>query len=397
MRVDPLTLHIRLTKSCNADCSYCSSWQAAPAARLSPKRLEKAIAFILDTSASALGVSFTHVTAQFLGGEIAMVPATELEEHIRIVEELCAARGMECTVGAQSNLIVSERRAAQLYDQFSGRLGTSIDLTSDAKTVKGDAGKYRLIWKQADHYLQKKRSTPGAIFVVEPGGDSSAKTHLREAVRSRRAITFRPVFRGGIDAVQLNSADQFQASMVSLFDEWFLRLPVIAEPFFQLCQARLAEMASLGGALTTACAFQSDCTRKSVNIEPNGDLYVCLEMADAGLTPIGNALHERWDHEAISGYASRAKSLPTSCRQCPYLKSCHGGCMYESIAQGNGVHGKSYHCSTWKVLFGRIDAAIEAYGAEHIREWLERIAVRHENARSDGLAKAAESDMVRCE
>ena len=47
MLVNPLTLHIRLTKHCNADCSYCSSWQESPDARLTPADLRKSIDFIL--------------------------------------------------------------------------------------------------------------------------------------------------------------------------------------------------------------------------------------------------------------------------------------------------------------------------------------------------------------
>lgn len=389
MKVNPLTLHIRLTKHCNADCSYCSSWQESPDARLSPIALRETLDFILDSAPNALGVNFTHVTAQFLGGEIAMVPSTELDQHIQVVKAACAARGLGCAFGAQSNLILSQRNAARLYDQFEGRLGTSIDLTTSTRTIKGDSEKYRLIWKSADTYLRKSRSTPGAIYVVEPQSSADAILHLREAARSRRAITFRPIFQGGVEAVQLNSADQFKTSMVELFDEWFLRLPVIAEPFYQLCESRVSEVSRLSTVQATACAFQSDCTRKSVNIEPNGDLYVCLEMADAGMAPIGNGLKGEWYSDALELYASRSSNLPQSCTSCPYVKSCHGGCMYEAISQGQGVHGKSHHCSTWKAIFKRIDDAVAEHGADHIHEWLHRLATRHENARIAGVAKAA--------
>lgn len=388
MQANPLTLHIRLTKHCNADCSYCSSWQESPDVRLTPAALAQSVAFILDSAPATLGVSFSHITAQFLGGEIAMVPAAELDAHIAVIKAACAERGLGCVVGAQSNLIVSERKAARLYDQFEGRLGTSIDLTTSARTIKGDPDKYRLIWKSADQYLRKNRSSAGAIYVVEPESTGDALFHLREAARSRRVITFRPIFQGGIPAMQLNSADQFKDSMLALFDEWFLRLPVIAEPFFQMCEARLSEVSLKARVQSTACAFQNDCTRKSVNIEPNGDLYVCLEMADAGLAPIGNGIRSEWYPEALGMYASRSSNVHKDCAACPFLKSCHGGCMYEAIAQGQGVHGKSYHCASWKAIFQRIDDAISAHGAEHIHDWLHRLATRHENARSDGLAKA---------
>ncbi|MFL1449367.1 radical SAM protein [Pseudomonas tritici] len=388
MKANPLTLHIRLTKHCNADCSYCSSWQESPDARLTPEALAKSVEFVLDSAPTTLGVSFTHLTAQFLGGEIAMVPPAELNNHIATIKALCARRGLDCIVGAQSNLIVSEKKAERLYDQFEGRLGTSIDLTTNARTIKGDPEKYRVIWKSADQYLRKRRSSTGAVYVVEPESTADALHHLREAARSRRVITFRPIFKGGMEAVQLNSANQFRETMLALFDEWFLRLPVIAEPFYQLCEARLSEVSNMARVQSTACAFQSDCTRKSINIEPNGDLYVCQEMADAGLAPIGNGIAGKWYSEALSLYASRSSTVHQDCAVCPFLKSCHGGCMYEAIAQGQGVHGKSYHCASWKGLFQRIDDAIAAHGAEHIHEWLHRLATRHENARAEGMAKA---------
>lgn len=389
MQARPLTLHIRLTKACNADCSYCSSWQESPERRLSPDSLTKILDFVLDTGPSALGINPTHLTAQFIGGEIAMVPSAELDQHIAVIKDACAKRSISCVFGAQSNLIVSDRRAAVLYDQFEGRLGTSIDLTSNTRTIKGDADRYRLIWKSADNYLMKNRSVPGAVYVLEPDGYSDAEKHLMDSARVGRMLTLRPIFEGGIKSVQLNSARQFRESMERLFDRWFLKLPIIVEPFYQLCESRVSEVSGSSRLVSTACAFQNDCTTKSLNIDPNGDLHVCLEMADAGLTPIGNGLQGTWDDQSIAMFSSRSQHLNATCKACPYLNSCQGGCMYESIAQGQGVHGKSFHCETWKSLFRRIDEAISEHGAEHVHDWLHRLATRHENAKHNGLARAA--------
>ncbi|KKN89563.1 hypothetical protein LCGC14_0236950 [marine sediment metagenome] len=384
----PLTVHIRLTKACNADCSYCSSWQGSPDARMSPAELRRALEFVLSTCWDALGVRPTHITAQFVGGEISSIPLAELKEHVQVVEQVCAQHGMSVIAGAQSNLILTERKAVQLYDLFSGRLGTSIDLESDKRTVAGDAERYRVIWKTSDSYLRKRRSPPGAIFVVEPGGAPAAKRHMLEAARSARALTLRPVFTGGIKTVTVNSGPDFASVFTELFDTWFMRLPIIVEPFFQLLESRLTELESSTAASNSSCAFQSDCTQKSINIDPNGDLHVCLEMADAGFPAIGNALRGEWFHDAISVYSSRKENLSQDCIDCPYLASCRGGCMYESIAQGHGVHGKSDYCSTWKAIFGRIDTALQEYGVDAVREWALRLATRHENLRCEGVAKS---------
>jgi len=388
MQANPLTLHVRLTKACNADCSYCSSWQESPDQRMRPKQLEKVVRFILDSAPVELGVKHTHLTVQFLGGEIALVPLAELKEHVALMKRLIHEYGLTCIVGAQSNLIVSERRAAELYDLFEGRIGTNIDLTSQTRTVKGDAERYRLIWKSADNYLRAKRSVPGAIYVVEPDKLPDAMHHLLDSAKSGRAITFRPIFVGGIKDVRVNPAQAYTDSLTQLFDRWFLKLPIIAEPFFQLCENRISEVAGLSRVVSTTCAYQSDCTKKSINIDPNGDLHVCLEMADAGLTPIGNGLSGQWDRQALSVYASRPDHLQQDCLKCPYFKSCQGGCMYESIAQGAGAHGRSTYCHTWKAIFARIDQAIEEHGAEFVHNWLQRVATRHANFRNEGMARA---------
>lgn len=386
--VSPLTLHIRLTKACNATCSYCSSWQESPDNRIRPSEFGKMISFILDTAPEALGFRPSHITAQFLGGEIATVPAAELEENIALLKTACASRRLSLSHGIQSNLVVSPGRAARLYDLFDGRLGTSIDLTGSARTVRGSAEEYRLIWREADRYLRKNRSTPGAVYVLDGAGLTDAHLHLVDSARVGRMLTIRPVFQGGTPGQQLRSADEIEAAMAELFQVWFMRLPIIVEPFFQLTQSRLAELTGLGQVLSTACAFQHDCTKKSLNLDPNGDLHVCLEMADARMAPIGNAKSGVWYSDALHMYSSRSTNLHADCRQCSYLKSCQGGCMFESMTQGHGVHGKSNYCGAWKSLFRLIDEGIEFYGPDQVHAWLHRIATRHENERSDGLVRA---------
>ncbi|MEN1648064.1 hypothetical protein AAIH51_31515, partial [Pseudomonas aeruginosa] len=54
------------------------------------------------------------------------------------------------------------------------------------------------------------------------------------------------------------------------------------------------------------------------------------------------------------------------------------------------VHGKSYHCATWKAVYALIDEAVATHGLSHIHDWLHRLATRHENARLEGLSRAVD-------
>lgn len=166
----PLTLHIRMTKACNADCGYCSSWQESQSTRMPANDFKRSIDFIFQEGFQKLGISPTHLTAQYIGGEILTVPHAELLECVTYLRDMAASRGIQFVDGVQSNLIGSPARAKRLYDLFEGRLGTSVDDMSDVRTVAGSPEKYRLIWKEADTALRRERSVPGAVYVLDESG-----------------------------------------------------------------------------------------------------------------------------------------------------------------------------------------------------------------------------------
>ncbi|MDX2309689.1 SPASM domain-containing protein [Pseudomonas sp. On1] len=385
----PFTLHIRMTKSCNADCSYCSSWMENASSRMSPAAFMKSIDFILNRALPQLGAAPTFLSAQYIGGEILTVPFQELKECVRYLRKACAQHGIEMQDGAQSNLIGTPEKISRLYDLFEGRLGTSVDDFSQARTVKGSADNYRLIWKEADHYLRKQRSTPGAVFVLDQSGLTSARQQTRLAAREGRMLTLRPLFQGGTPGQALQGSERTKKALLETFDDWFMRYPIIVEPFFHLTTARVASFAGSPHQMPNACAFQADCTQRSLSLEPNGDLHVCQEMADAGLSRVGNALDGVIDTGLLEALAARSWRLSADCQACPFVKECQGGCMFESIQQGNGMYGRSAHCASWKALFRRIDAGIQEHGLEEVRGWLHRIETRHHNHKLDGLFKAS--------
>lgn len=137
---DSLVFHIRITKKCNADCSYCSSWQAAPAKLLSLKDLEKAVKFIAEKIISlGLGGKRKSISVQYVGGELLSIPSDYLREYSEIVERNLSPLFDEFIHGGQSNLIGSTKKVDQLMDIFEGRIGTSFDHFTNQRTVLGDS------------------------------------------------------------------------------------------------------------------------------------------------------------------------------------------------------------------------------------------------------------------
>ncbi|SBW84206.1 hypothetical protein PVE_R2G0177 [Pseudomonas veronii 1YdBTEX2] len=397
MTPSPLTLHIRMTKACNADCGYCSSWQESQSTRMQTNEFKRSIDFIFQEGFQNLGISPTHLTAQYIGGEILTVPHLALLECVTYLREMTASRGIKFVDGVQSNLIGSPARAKRLYDLFEGRLGTSVDDMSDVRTVAGSAEKYRLIWKEADTALRRERSVPGAVYVLDESGLNGVGRQMMLSARDQRMLTLRPLFQGGTPGQVLQGAEATRDAFVSGFRQWFMRLPIIVEPYFYLTQARVRTLSGQQQAVGAACAFQSDCTKRSLSLEPNGDLYICQDMADGGIGKLGNALIGVWDAEMVAMLSERPNRLDDNCRSCLYLAECQGGCMFESAAQGRGMYGRSQHCMSWKSLFALIDEGVAECGLDEVVDWLHRIDMRNANTKSAGLDRAKLAVLVEAE
>jgi radical SAM protein with 4Fe4S-binding SPASM domain len=388
MSVRPFTLHVRMTKQCNADCTYCSSFETVSTGRMSVSNFKKAVRFVFDEAIPRLGAAPTHMTAQYIGGEILTYPHRELAECVSALRAAAEERRIGFRDGCQSNLIGSPEKVDRLYSLFEGRLGTSVDSYSDARTVGGSAERYRLIWKESDQFLRQHRSPTGAVYVLDKTGLQFAADQMMEAMRQNRMLTLRPVFQGGTPDQALLGPTETRDTLTDLFDRWFMKMPIIVEPFFHMTNKQLASRSGLAGGHMSACAFQADCTKKSLSLEPNGDLYVCQEMADAGMFRIGNAIKGEWDDGVLQALSARENHLAAECVSCPYFTACQGGCMFESLQQGRGIYGKSYHCASWKSLFQMIDQGIDQYGHAAVSAWLARLEERQSAARNDGLAQA---------
>lgn len=368
---NPFTLHIRLTKACNADCTYCSSWQANPDKFMNAKSVVDALHFIKEQW-DYYGIKPTHLTIEYVGGEILLVPPRELQEIVYSVRKFFEPLNIKVHDGAQSNLIGSAERVKRLHDLFEGRIGTSIDNITDQRRLAGSASKYRTFFIQSESALisSTKRDRVPAVFTMDRFSIEGVGTELDLAARKRRNLTVRPIFEGGSDVVSLTS-EAVTKAMVNCLHQWFMKMPIILEPHFSLLKKRISTHRNIKiSGDSDLCPFQATCAIRSLSLEPNGDLYICQEMADAGAGKIGNAIKKTWDHELFELIKSRPAHLPADCKACPYLNVCQGGCMLQSIQSGRGYFGKSDYCETWKALFASMDYLIHYSDQNKLDKWI---------------------------
>lgn len=371
-----LTLHIRITKKCNADCSYCSSYEANASDLMSLNDLDKSLDFLKEKIINlGLGGSRNNLTVQYIGGELLSVPVEYLSSFSSLVKEKLSPLFKNFRHGGQSNLIGSFRKVNELIELFDGNIGSSYDNFTEQRTVQKNSKLYRSIFLKNISQIKKQYGkTISGVVVLDKKMSSFIKEEINLAHKRKSHITLRPVFNGGSPVEKLTIND-LETIYEELFDDWFLKQDIIIEPFFSYLQRRLHKYTNQNIEDISGCPSQHNCATVSLNLEPDGSIFVCQDMADSQSYKIGNAIDGIWNEQLFNQIKLRSEHLHSSCLSCDYFKECQGGCMKEAIEQTpEGIYGKTLYCSIWKKIFFKIDKAIENNSFEKINNWIEAIS-----------------------
>ncbi|MEZ8292771.1 SPASM domain-containing protein [Vibrio splendidus] len=306
----------------------------------------------------------THLTVEYVGGEVSMIPIEHLKAIVEGVRVICRDKGIQSTDGVQTNLICSTKIIDEMYVLFEGRLGTSIDNHTGQRLLAGSSKKYQTKLKKSQlHLLEQFRYQVPAVITIDKNNAECITDEVSLAITDRREIVLRPIFQGGSAITAIDDSALTQA-LLSGFERWVLKTAVIIEPYYSLLMKRYQSLNPEAtenegyDECSSYCSWQHDCTKKSMSIEPNGDLFVCQELADHGFGRYGNALSQQYDEKTYDALSSRSELLPQSCFKCHYFNDCQGGCMMHSIESGRGVYGLTPYCNTWKALFKAMDDII---------------------------------------
>ncbi len=371
-----LTLHVRITKKCNADCSYCSSYENEDIEQGEISNYVAAAEFINSLIKKyKLGGNKECLTIQYVGGEILTVPTTYLKKITEVLEENIGCQFQHFKHGVQSNLIASNKKVISLVHIFDKNIGTSVDNFTNQRTVNGSSDNYRKIFKSnhklLKQYLGKK---PSSIVVINEESFKYIQEECKIANKEKHDLTLRPVFEGGL--AKTHVIEESLANLyINIFEEWFMNYSVSIEPFTSLTYKRLLNKSNktLDLPLVSGCPFQHNCGFSSLNLEPNGDLFVCLDMADSKLHKLGNAFKKEINEELLIKIQNRSNNLNSNCYSCDYFNECQGGCMNEAILHSGNIYGKTHYCFVWKSLFKLIDQKINDLGIEEIENWIKHI------------------------
>lgn len=340
--------------------------------------LEKSMHFICETiNKYSLGGNRKVVNVQYVGGELLTIPVDYFRSFTKIVDNYLAEYFEEVIQSGQSNLIGSKEKIMELYYTLDGHIGSSLDISTSQRTIKKSSKKYDTIFLKSLDVVKKMTGRfPSSIVVIDEKMKPFLFDNIKFAENKKMHLTLRPVFQGGMPIDTL-SQDSLTETYSSVFNYWFMNSNIAIEPLIGMVQKRLLKNKILDEDFSyiSGCNFQHNCATSSINLEPNGELYVCLDMADGKHYPIGNAFKEEIYEENFNLLLNRTKKLNQDCLSCDYFSACQGGCMNEAIEQNHGVFGKTDYCSTWKNIFHLIDEKINMHGEENVKKWIKTLGI----------------------
>lgn len=364
---------------CNLDCTYCfylDKERLYPGSdfRMGEDTLELYLRQLVEAHRG-----MPRVTVAWQGGEPTLMG---LPFFRRVVERLRALvpDGQELEHTLQTNGVRLDEEWCAFLAEHRFLVGLSIDGPADVHDVwrkdKGGKGTHAQVVRAARRLLAHGVDINALCTVHRANQDQGLRVYryLRDEL-SFRYIQLIPIVErtdpGGIEAgghaafrreeapitPQTVLPEAFGAFLCEVFDEWIRR--DVGRVFLPTFESALASKLELPAAM---CIFRERCGT-AVALEHNGDLYSC----DHFVTPahrLGN-LREHSLRALVDSPAQRAfgeaklTGLPSQCRSCPVLPSCHGACPKDRfLADRHGEPGLNWLCEGYFRFFTHADGPL---------------------------------------
>jgi uncharacterized protein len=150
---------------------------------------------------------------------------------------------------------------------------------------------------------------------------------------------------------------RFGLFLIDVFDEWVKR--DVGNTFVLNFDGALAGWLDMAG---TVCIFGPTCGL-GLALEHNGDLYSCDHFVEPDYY-LGNIMTTPMIDLVTSEKQRRfgqdkEDTLPRSCRECRFLRICHGECPKNRFVESpDGEPGLNYLCAGYKAFFEHADKSM---------------------------------------
>ena len=336
---------------CNLRCSYCFY---TPKAALYPQaRRHRLSAEVLREMVRQYMALDETPTFCWQGGEPTLM-GVDFFRQVIALQKKHGADGQVVANSLQTNGTLLDDEWTRLLARYSFLVGISLDGPAeihDSHRHQRSGGGTHAQVVGAINLLRRHRVEHNVLCMVTP----------RSIGRAREIVEF---FTGlGLEFMQfipcierLPNGDlapwtitpqAYGEFMCEVFDQWLPRREGLHVRLFEDI------MSSLANSSLVSCLFRPECGEYVV-VEHNGDVYACDFLVEPGYL-LGNltaqTLEDIIASAAFEHFATDKGSLSSTCRECRWLKLCHGGCQRHRLFAGGKVDVPSYLCAGYRMIF----------------------------------------------
>ena len=358
--------------ACNLACDYCYYLEKANLYKHSPKQImneELLEKFIREYIGSQ---TMPQVMFTWHGGETLMRPLSFYKRVVELQKRYAGGRSIDNCIQTNGTLLNDEW--CEFFRENNWLVGISIDGPQEFHDEyrRNRQGRPSFVKVMQGINLLKKHGVEwnGMAVVNDYNADYPLEFYHFFKEIGCQYIQFAPIveriFRhadGRHLATPLQPGDKLADFSVSpeqwgnflctVFDEWVRH--DVGYTFVQLFDATLAGWM---GVQPGVCTYAEECGHAAV-MEYNGDVYSC----DHFVFPrhrLGN-IHTHTLPQMLYGPQQTAFSrlkrdaLPRQCRQCPWLKACHGECpRLRFLRTADGEPGLNFLCAGYQRYFSHV-------------------------------------------
>jgi uncharacterized protein len=355
---------------CNLECDYCfflKKDRLYPDSdfRMSDETME---AYIRQTIE---GYRVPEVTIAWQGGEPTLMGLDFFRRAVG-VEKKYIKPGMHIENTLQTNGVLIDEEWCRFFHENNFLIGLSLDgprhLHDAYRHDKGGKSVFDKVVRAAR--LMQKHNVEFNILCTVNAVNSQ---HPLEAYRffrdelEARYIQFIPIVErdnktGNQEGTQVTDRtvdpEQYGRFLIAIFDEWVRRdVGIMFVQFFD------GVLASYVRGHSTLCILTPTCG-EGVALEHNGDLYSCDHfveprylLGNIGQTPLPELVASETQR---SFGRTKSETLPSYCRECKYLFTCHGECPKNRVlTTPDGEPGLNWLCAGLKAFFEHVDRPMQ--------------------------------------
>jgi uncharacterized protein len=357
MNMNHLTVILKPTNRCNANCIYCSAWDPGKnkgSSTMSETTLE--ILFERIDEWVKHSKRTRKIKIIWHGGEPTLMPVSFFYKAIQLQETLKNRYGLEIENNIQSNLLYLDREKLEMLKRllcFNGQrrtVGTSYDPLPGIRMVK--KGDYEAEWEKSIALLKENNFPFGIVYVVHRQSLENMETVVDTLLNKfpRTGIRFNPLYKEGRAS---NSACkplyitplEWGDFLIKLYRTWEANDKKPAwQPLKDFDTFHFKQDCRM------SCDHSGRCGTTHLGIDTDGTVYSCGRGIDRKYKSYGN-IHKHTISEILKTpprieMTNRSAFLQnTFCRDCKWWQYCHGGCpMDAAINNNNDIFKKTNFC-----------------------------------------------------